>query len=204
MRLFQSETEFCTICRDEKEKENFHRIGCNHAFHFECLFQMVFVGKIYQCPNCRHKFTEEWLETYSVFIYNEADKRNMRNAVENTISYLRREIWNQNERARPVPDGHVPMDTPPRLVPPEPFEEDAAGNWVVDLGHEEEINPIDALLDSDMNIRPPTPPEPIQYHYNGPSLIPNRRAHRRQRIQYIFEDRDADDERRNSSQTSSD
>ena len=127
----------------------------------------------------------------------------MRNAVDNTISYLRREFWNR-ARLNPSPsEHHIPMDTPPRLAPPEPFQEDDAGNWVVEIGEEQVINPLDILLDSDMNIRPPTPPPLVPFQYNGPSLIPNRRAARQRRIEYIFENRDADDERRSSSRTSS-
>lgn len=204
MRLFRSDTEFCTICRDDQEKDNYHRLECNHTFHFDCLFQMVFFGKIYNCPNCRLDFTENWVENYSVYIYNEADKLNKRNAVENVISYLRREVWNKNQSSWVAPEGHIPMDTPARNEPPEPFQEDAQGNWVVQLDEDEEINPLDALLESDMNIRPTTPPpELVPFRYTGPSLIPNRRIRRQQRIEYVFEDRDADDERRNSSQTSS-
>ena len=189
MRLYQCKNTFCTICREEGTDELFHQLSCKCAFHFNCIYSMVFHGRHYECPNCRNNFTKSWVEDFAVHIYNEADNRGERNLIENRISFLK-DKWERDEAQLAREQATYPnMNTPPPLAPPEPFVEDADGSWVVQLGDDIEINPIDALLGPS--------------RYNGPSLIPNRRAPRRH-MQPTRDDRDADDERVSSSQTSSD
>ena len=149
----------CTICQEDSEKHEVPLVlECNHRFHFNCVYDLVIKGRIYDCPNCRHGFTGHWIENHEQRIMARATELDEVSVVNFRLSFLRSTHQRENHRQ---------METPPPLAP----VEDADGNWVIPMGPD--INVLDLLLESDMNIMPPREPG---------SLIPNRRAARRNRM----------------------
>ena len=179
MNPFHPPKDPCTICHDNDTESEYHVLKCGHGFHFECVYTMVIHGRHFKCPNCRMEFTEDWFEGYEVFINREAEIRNEKQLVQTRLSQLRGR-WEQFKNGIDPDTGHRIQqpnhDSPPPLMPVDDENEDANGNWVVQVGPD--MNLLDLLLDSDMNTEPPRQPV-----YQGPSLIPDRRAVARRRRQ---------------------
>ena len=208
MNLFKgSQENFCSICQQDDHEEQYHTLRCGHQLHFNCVYTMVVDGRHYECPNCRNNFTEHWVNSYEAFIYNEADNRNERQRWLTRLGQLR-ELWARQRQAMLPPFPHSPMNTPPQgghqndfqieAVGHPPIEEfmiDQDGNWVLQLGQEENIPPL---------VPVPAPTAHRQIFHGAQSLIPDRRASVRRRQQRLqdrtnLSERDADDERQSSS-----
>ena len=151
----------------------------------------------YQCPLCRDEFTQDWFQRYEPFIYNEADSRNERQLLLTRRSQLG-ERWQELERANnPQND----RDEPPLLVAQpqeEIFEIDDQGNWVLQIGPDENLIPIqqNQNVDDFALWRPDTPPPEAPAEHaqmlgpsNHSSLIPDRRAAARRRQERARQER---------------
>ena len=225
MNLFRgSPDNFCTICQENGPDEHYHTLSCGHQIHFSCCYQMVVHGRIYTCPNCRVHFTEHWVQNYEVFIYNEADRLNERQIWMTRLGQLR-DIWrraqspmaNMNDNNNNFGFRHQPLNTPPGTPPPliqqneADFMIDQDGNWVLPIGDDLDLE--DIL--SQEQIQPDLAEvQPVRVQYDGPSLIPDRRAAQRRRRQQQqlqrqqqgqqqpYDTVEADDERESTSSSS--
>ena len=178
MNPFHPPRDPCTVCHADDTESEYHVLECGHGFHFECVYMMVIHGRHYKCPNCRTEFTEDWFDGFGFFINREANARNETQLVQTRHSQLRGR-WEQIKNGIDPDTGRQirpQQDSPPPLIPANNPNEDAHGNWVVQVGPD--MNVLDLLLESDMNTEPPRPSV-----YQGPSLIPDRRAVARRRQQ---------------------
>ena len=107
---------------------------------------------------------------------------------------------------------HQPMNTPPHTPPPPlmnvpedmaNFLIDQEGNWVLPIGEDLDLEEILRYPEAQ-----PVSPVRQRQIYNGPSLIPDRRAAQRHRQQQRYqqqrqlEEREADDEHESTSSSS--
>ena len=180
MRLFQGNADhFCPVCQENADNMLYHRLRCGHELHFDCVYQMVIHGRHYQCPMCRDEFTEDWIREYESFIQNEADSRNENQLLQTRKSHLR-EHWNrmrQNDMANQ--EFQPAMIEPPPLVPQpqeEVFHIDDQGNWVLQIGPDENFAPMNPQdgMQNDLQPEdmfewrpltpPPTPPRVRENH----------------------------------------
>ena len=174
---------FCTVCQDTEEDAN-HFLSCGHQYHFGCIFDMVFKGKIFRCPNCRNDFVQDWLNGYEIFILNHAREIGEEDSIRTEIQRIRN---NPGQGLITPPDSPPPLipndDNPPPLLAAQEFGHlfDAGGNLVVQVGPDIDIR--DLLLEDDM-MREPVVAPPEERPAPGPvrgALIPNRRGRRRNR-----------------------
>ena len=212
MLLFRgNSTHFCTVCQENDLDTLYHRLTCGHVLHFTCAYDMMIHGRHYTCPICREDVVMEWLQDYEAFVQNEAESRGERQLLLTRISQVRLRHAEQN-RAQVQ---QVPPDEPPPLAPAreEIFEIDSEGNWVLQIGQDQQILPIEPQNQQFEQLLP-VRAEQIE-HRQPSSLIPDRRAANRRRQERIrreqerdralinrADERDADDEQMSSSSSS--
>ena len=86
VKKYKKQDDSCSICFDNMYNKMCVFLPCKHAFHYNCLVQLI-DSKTYICPLCRHNFiNSECFMNLHPLVYDEV------NELEDEVNELEDEV----------------------------------------------------------------------------------------------------------------